>query len=111
VKESTKGPRGAYSRDLVYFLDGRGESNKGFTQDFVYDSKTILKDKTILIDATIVISGGRGGKAEIEEWQLSADGKKLTIKTKITGSLISSSASNARAANEILSEKIFRLEN
>src|SRR5262249_53612769 len=55
VKESTTGKRGSYSRDLVFFLDGRGESNEGFTKDFVYDSKTILKDKKVLINTAITI--------------------------------------------------------
>jgi len=106
VKESTEADRESYTRDLIYFLDGRGESNKGFTQGFVYDSKTSLKGREILIDNTITFPPARDSVTQTEEWQLSANGKKLTITTKNTGSSRKSS-SNARGT--IVYEKIFRL--
>jgi hypothetical protein len=106
VKESTEADRESYTRDLIYFLDGRGESNKGFTQGFVYDSKTSLKGREILTDNTITFPPARDSVTQTEEWQLSADRKKLTITTKNTGSSRTSS-SNARGT--IVYEKIFRL--
>ncbi len=59
VKESTTGS-GSYSRDVIYYLDGRGESNKGFTAGFEYESKAILKDRKIFIKAVVKVPGSRG---------------------------------------------------
>src|SRR4051812_47512941 len=81
VKESTDGKRGSFSRDLIYYLDGRGESNKGYTQGFVYDSKTSVNGKGILIDTTISMPQAKASANQTDEWQLSADGKTLTITT------------------------------
>ena len=106
VKETTDGNPGSYTRDLIYFLDGRGESNKGFTQGFVYDSKTSLKGREILIDTTITFPTARDGVTQTEEWQLSADGKELTITTKNVGS---SRTSSSNTGSTIVYEKIFRL--
>jgi hypothetical protein len=106
VKETTDGNPGSYTRDLVYFLDGRGESNKGFTQGFVYNSKTSLKGSEIVIDTVITFPPARDGVTQTDEWQLSADGKKLTITTKNAGS---SHASSSNARSTLVYEKIFRL--
>jgi hypothetical protein len=98
VKESTDSSRGMYSRDLVYFLDGRGESNKGFTAGFEYESKTVLKAQKLLIKGTVNFPGSKNNKALSEEWELSKDGKTLTIKTETSG-----------GSSTIRHEKIFRL--
>lgn len=97
VKETTLGNE-RFSRDSVYYIDGRGESNKGFTDNFVYESKTSQKDRKLLIEGTIR-SQGAGGKSikTKEDWEISADGKTLTIKTKTSG------------MGTIRYEKVFRL--
>lgn len=83
VKESTGGKRGSSSRDSIYYLDGRGESNKGFTDGFMYESKTVVKDKKLLIEAAVVLpkTNTKSNFAKNDEWELSADGKTLTIRT------------------------------
>ena len=82
VKETTTGT-GKFSRDSVYYLDGRGESNKGFTDEFVYETKTTLKDNKLFIVGTIRSQDPNGLSIRSEEeWELSADGKTLKIKSK-----------------------------
>ena len=100
VNEMTIGDRGTYSRDAVYYLDGRGESNKGFTGGFKYESKTVFRDQKLYIEATIQFPNSRGNSTQTEEWELSTDGKTLTIKTNNTGS---------RQNSPIRYEKVFRL--
>jgi hypothetical protein len=96
VKEISSGDRGDFSRESVYYLDGRGESNDGRSQDLIYDSKTELKDRKLSINSTIRPRNSTGSINHAEEWELSSDGKSLRITTK-------------SGKNEIRYEKLFRL--
>lgn len=80
VKETTLGSS-TYSREVVYYLDGRGETNKGFTDGFVYESKTMLKKQRLNVQLTIRPSGAPKS-VQTQEWELSKDRKTLTIKTR-----------------------------
>lgn len=82
VKETTLSS-GTYSRNVTYYLDGRGESNKGFTPGFVYNSKSLLKNNALVMETIIQLPNSRGESAvQRDEWRLSKDGKTLIIKTK-----------------------------
>ena len=78
VKETTNGSD-RYSRDCIYYLDGRGESNKGFTHGFLYETKTILKKRKLVMEMTIRFPNRKENSFQIEEWVLSKDGRSLTV--------------------------------
>lgn len=107
VKEAIDGSRGSSSRDVIYYLDGRGETNKGFTDEFIYESKTVLKDNKLFIEMAIRSPNSKVGPTQAEEWELSADGKTLIIRTKSSGSG-SPTVAGARWST-IRYEKVFRL--
>jgi hypothetical protein len=83
VKETTK-TRESFLRETLYYTDGRGETNKGFTLPFPYVSKTTLNNGRLLIDTKIQHS--RGEASLVEEWELSPDGKTLTVRILATPS-------------------------
>lgn len=97
LKEMTITRRGKHSRDAVYYLDGRGESNEGFTDGFIYESKTKINNQKLHIEGAVRFPNSQGSSYQTEEWELSADGKTLTIKTKTVGRSV------------IRYEKVFRL--
>lgn len=80
VKELSKRPGNPF-RVAVYYLDGRGESNKGLDEETVYKSRSIVKGQKLMIESTFKHKlASRPARSE-EEWELSKDGKKLTIRT------------------------------
>jgi hypothetical protein len=72
-----------YSRSSKHFLDGRGETNPGFTTGFVYDTVTNLKDGKIIIVRRLQ-SARPDSQVDEQEWQVSADGGRLEIRTRTT---------------------------
>lgn len=85
LMENSKSRSGVVSREATYYLDGRGESNKGFGEQYKFISKTSIKKKKLVIDATITIDNSKEKLYKTEEWSLSDDGKTLKIETKSGG--------------------------
>ncbi len=72
-------------RQATYYLDGRGETNKGYFERPTVESKTQLSDRKLKIDGTFESVQNRTVRS-LQEWELSSDGNKLTITvTNITG--------------------------
>ncbi|MBK9155279.1 MAG: hypothetical protein IPM25_13850 [Chloracidobacterium sp.] len=69
VKETVDGR----SRTSKYFIDGRGEINSGFTSNFTYESKTQLKGRKVKFERSM------NPFKDTVVWELSKDGKKLTV--------------------------------
>lgn len=70
-----------YSRSSKYFLDGSGETNPGFTAGFVYETVTTLKNGRIIIVRKLQ-AARHDSQVDEQEWQVSADGKQLEIRTR-----------------------------
>lgn len=81
ITETSRGANGDYSREVTYFLDGRGETNAGFTPNYRYKSKSRIKNKTLRIEAVLTITDLKLTNFRDEVWKLSDDGKTLTVES------------------------------
>jgi hypothetical protein len=98
VKETSRGTRGDFTRESVYYLDGRGEANNGRTAELVYDSKTEIVDGKLLIRSIIrPRNSPTGSITHTEQWEIASDRKKLR-KTTTSG------------MGGVRNEMVFRLE-
>lgn len=79
--------------ELVYFGDGRGETNTGANRNQSVASVTKWNGNKLTTKYSIPISfrgptgGTKNGKMEVtQKWEISKDGTKLTQTTSVTGS-------------------------
>jgi len=80
VKRETLFDNDAYSQDLLYYLDGRGESNPSDAGKFVHTTKTRLKSEKLFLDGSVYEVGSKKAYSRRkEEWKVSSDGETLTI--------------------------------
>lgn len=82
VKETNKRASNPASKESIYYVDGRGETNKGYDERFTYESRTKLEGRKVIIEMIRRISGVKNTNYVREEWELDPDGKTLTIKNR-----------------------------